>query len=474
MGKAKHKLSFCFLYNFFCLLFLIFYSSFSFSQTIDTSYFIVKKIEVSGNKITRSHIIFRELEFQTGDTIFLPEEKDLFRSSRENLLNTSLFNFVTIEKKDSSGSILISVVERWYLWPFPLLEIAERDINVWIKNPDFKKINYGIFIDRVNFRGRKESLKFLARTGYDQEIGMAYKIPYLDKKQVFGSAFVFTLSRNHMIPYRSWGNELQYFNDEKNFSLHELNANIQLTCRQGLYFNHIIQFGFVQAKISDSLRVSSPEYFNNQKKFKQFLSVNYRFAADYRDSRFYPMRGHYFEFNTAKYGLGFLGNDNLDILQASAVLKKFIPLPYHFNFSASVAGKISNHFPQPYYLQRGLGYNNQYIRGYEYYVVDGQHYTMFKTNLKYTLISNRTFHLSFIPSEKFGRGYYALYLNLFSDGGYVWDNQWNNHNPLSNLFLYSTGIGIDLVTYYDKVFRIEYSLNHMNESGLFLHFLAPI
>ena len=45
--------------------------------------------------------------------------------------------------------------------------------------------------------------------------------------------------------------------------------------------------------------------------------------------------------------------------------------------------------------------------------------------------------------------------------------------PHSNEFLYGYGLGIDFVTYYDIVFRVEFSANKFGETGLFLHFNAP-
>ena len=36
------------------------------------------------------------------------------------------------------------------------------------------------------------------------------------------------------------------------------------------------------------------------------------------------------------------------------------------------------------------------------------------------------------------------------------------------------GVGLDFVTYYDKVIRVEFSTNKLNEFGFFLHFVQPI
>lgn len=57
---------------------------------------------------------------------------------------------------------------------------------------------------------------------------------------------------------------------------------------------------------------------------------------------------------------------------------------------------------------------------------------------------------------------------------YTWNMQNDPTSVLQNSLLYGTGVGIDFVTYYDKVLRVEYGINGLGESGLFLHLVAPI
>jgi hypothetical protein len=129
------------------------------SKTDSSFNFIVKDILIKGNKITHDHIILRELSFKKNDTIHSSKEKEIFRKSKENVLNTSLFNFVTIDTINANNGvsdILITVVERWYFWPLPFFEISERNFNTWWDNKDFSKAAYGLFLSHENFRGRKE------------------------------------------------------------------------------------------------------------------------------------------------------------------------------------------------------------------------------------------------------------------------------------------------------------------------------
>ena len=62
----------------------------------DTAFFVVRNIAITGNKTTKPFIIDRELAFKSGDTIDAGKFNEVIERSRQNLLNTSLFNFVTM------------------------------------------------------------------------------------------------------------------------------------------------------------------------------------------------------------------------------------------------------------------------------------------------------------------------------------------------------------------------------------------
>jgi hypothetical protein len=83
--------------------------------------------------------------------------------------------------------------------------------------------------------------------------------------------------------------------------------------------------------------------------------------------------------------------------------------------------------------------------------------------------------MDFVKNEKFNTFFYALYLNVFTDAGYVMDNYYYLHNnKYENQLLLGSGIGLDYVTYYDKVFRFEYSINRTGKGGFYIYFIAPI
>ena len=79
-----------------------------------------------------------------------------------------------------------------------------------------------------------------------------------------------------------------------------------------------------------------------------------------------------------------------------------------------------------------------------------------------------------LPLNKFNTFHYALYFGLYGDMGYVEDRLYAGANPLANSLLAGYGVGVDYVTYYDIVLRLECSMNKMNELGFFIHFNAGI
>ena len=74
-----------------------------------------------------------------------------------------------------------------------------------------------------------------------------------------------------------------------------------------------------------------------------------------------------------------------------------------------------------------------------------------------------------LKSKTYGKIPFRIFLKGFADVGYAYNRNNININPLNNKFLYSGGVGIDIVTIYDVVLRFEYSINQRGESGFFVH-----
>lgn len=438
---------------------------------------VVESIQLDYNYITRNRIILREILFKVGDTISSDHFLDLAEQSRQNLLNTSLFNFVELVVdmgKEPYAHVRVKFVERWYLWPFPILELGERNMNMWLDNPRFSRLNYGLNLTRVNFRGRKETLALLLRLGYRQNYSVSYNKPYFNAAQTLGLGLSGGVNLRREMAYNSHDNKQVFYSKPTGVVYQQYYIDASLTYRPAIHNSHTLILGFKQHHFADSLLILNPNFSPGNQTVVPYFSATYLFKNDFRDLRAYPLNGHYFDFRLSRQGFGILPNEIMDVFAFETSVRKFWELSPRWFTAGGVNAKASTGDYISYFNQQGLGFKGDIVRGFEDYVVDGQHFFVLKSNLKYALIPQRSSNIAFIPDPKFSLVHYAIYLNVFADAGIVSDRLFAETNPLANRWLGGTGMGLDFVTYYDKVFRVELSLNSIGEAGFFFHMLAPI
>jgi len=448
---------------------------FSQIKTDTFSVFIINEILVKGNNSTKEKIIIRELTFSQGDTLQSSQLNNIFEKSKQNLLNTSLFNFVTIEyfaEYSNYLSVYILVEERWYIWPNPIFEYADRNFSTFIHNKNWNKINYGMFLSHNNFRGRKEKLDLKFRLGYKEQFAIYYEKPNLDKDHKHGLIADISYFRKHESDIKTLNNDVEYFDYEKKYLWKLLGIKMSYLFRPQYYNTSKFTIQYNSNSIHDTIAILNPNYLGEGKTNQQLLSFGYQFIRDKRDSKVYPLTGYYFDFYFMQDGFKILDNFTTTIFKN--VFSFHDQLSKSFFYSSGVKWSHSTNKYLPYHKNYALGYSD-FLHGLEYYVIDGPTYILSKNNLKYQLLAPRTEILKYIPFKKFNKVHYAMYLNLFFDMGYVNDeNQLQQINSLVNKFLYSFGIGYDFVTYYDQTLRLEYSFNQLGEHGFFFHFGAPI
>jgi hypothetical protein len=122
---------------------------------------------------------------------------------------------------------------------------------------------------------------------------------------------------------------------------------------------------------------------------------------------------------------------------------------------------------------RALGYD-VLVRGYDPYVVDGRHYTLAQQGVSYRLFDAGQVQLDGITNPKVNAVPLVLYLNTFIDAGYVSTPSVMAGNRLPGRLLASTGFAMHLVTYYDRVFTLEYTRTRRGQGGIFFRSQFPI
>lgn len=439
-------------------------------------YVVITEITYSGNKVTRQRILMREMPFSVGDTVLLSQLDAQLKQAQSNIMNTHLFNLATVLPVyyDSVHvGIVVDVVEQWYTWPIPIFEIEDTNFNTWLQQTDWYRLNYGMYLERENFRGRREEVVVKFQMGYSEQFALQYKIPFIDKKQHHGLGFTVSYKGNHEITYESENNKRLLYRNTLAYAREELYARIGYQYRKKLYNTHTAQAYFYHTQVDDSTFLLNPEYLPGNALQSKFFVLSYQFKHDKRNFATYAVRGHYFDVELSRYGLSILP-DEPDFFVWQLNGKKFFDLGNrcYFSLNAKYRGVSANQVP--YYLLKGLGYSSSdLVRAYEYYVIDGTNWFLQRTQFRIGLLENKVLKLKPIPSEKFNTIPVSVYTGLFFDRGYVWDNTMRQ-NPLANQWLHSVGFSLDFVTFYEMVLRTEYSVNKLGESGIFLHFVAPI
>ncbi len=439
------------------------------------SLIIVGKITFSGNKITKNRIITRELEFKEGDTLTVSELENKIEKSRENLLNRSLFNFVTFSVSDSAGrqNTHIHFVERWYIWPIPILDFADRNINAWWESRDWSHINYGIDLRVENFRGRMETLHIILQGGYDKAAIVKWATPYIDKKQKFGMSFSGGMIYNRQTDYTLQDNKPLYHGFENDFARKYYFADVGFSLRVNYNSFHSATIRYNNLWYNDSLLVLNPGFTYGQN-FYSYITLDYKYKLDYRDYKPYPLNGYYFDVKFAQTGFGLFSGD-MAVSAVEVNFDHYFKIYKRFFFAYRLAGLYTNESKfQPYFVSRGIGRGDFDMRGYELVIINGQKLGLIKSNFKYEIIPMKIHRIKWIKTEKFGKLFYALYANLFFDMGYASDLQTSNTNPLANQILWSLGAGLDLISFYDIVLRFEFSVNKQQQTGFYLGLVAPI
>jgi hypothetical protein len=397
----------------------------------------------------------------------------LIKKSKENLTNTSLFNYITIKTVDEDSThinIYVLLEERWYIFPYLIIEQADRNLSAFLHNKQWNRINYGLMLVKYNFRGMGETVKFKFRFGYREQFQIAYEIPYLGNSHKHGIMLEYSKFRQHEVHYITSSDKQVFYRDDNTYIYNAHRATVVYKFRNRYFIRNNLTIQYNYANVNDTIIKLNNNYFGNNgtNNVLQYFTLGYSFKLDKRDYKYYPLAGYNVKLSFYQKGVGFLPDNMHSIfeIQTEAYLYKNFTTRWYGCIGGK--GKISSAFKQPYYVEQALGYKT-YLRGYEYNVIDGQSYISGRAFFKYAIIPMQIRQIDFWGWEKFNKIHYSMFVNTFVDAGYVYDIEPAPSNRLPNSFLLSTGIGVDIVAYYDMIFRFEYSINKQGQNGFYIH-----
>jgi outer membrane protein assembly factor BamA len=426
--------------------------------------FVIGKIFIEGNRRTKPYIIERELLFKRGDSLLLPDLVQAFETSRNQLMNTTLFNDVVVALKAFRGyyvDIIISVKERWYIFPIPYVKPVDRNLTEWSKQGfGLDRVNYGFKFTYYNFTGRNDKLRLWLITGYTKQLQFQYEQPYADKTLKHGYKIGLSYAFNKEINYQTISNQ-QHFIDTLSGSKRWY-GHVEYTYRPKIRTIHSFRIGFVHQQVDSQVLALNPKYFNTVQNKIAYPEFSYTLNYNNVDYIPYPLTGFLGEISLLKRGI----NSEVNMSQLGMKATKSWRLSNRAYFAMQGFGMIRLPFDQPYINQRMLGYGDLYLRGLERYVIDGVAASLFRNTLRYELMNFSV--PTFINSKSHDVIPFRVYPKIFFDYGYVYNKHLTN-NSLVNRSLYSVGAGLDIVTFYDFVLRLDYSFNQLGQNGLFLH-----
>ena len=434
-----------------------------------SGYLEISRIFITGNKVTHDGIILRELSFTPGDVVKSSELRLILDRDQKKLFNTRLFHTATIRQLDlEPGKIdlLVDVNERWYTFPSPRFDLADRNFNEWWQtyDHDFKRIVYGLKLYQYNMRGRNETLILKALFGFQRDFALTYRIPYIDRKKKQGLIINFEFMETKNPAYKTEDHKLKY-KHASDFIKISRSAGLTYTYRNSFYQSHLLEMEYYSNWINDTIYNLNRNYFGEGKTRQKFGTLRYQFNTDHRDVIAYPLAGYQGIFSIKKTGLG-LGDD-IDLLEVSLGFSRFIDLKkgYYFSNYTNVYWSSPRH--QPYANYGALGYKKEFVKGYEVYVIEGPSYFLNKSTFKKRIFSKR-YDWDLMP-KGFQYIPLSIYLKTYADFGYV-----NNYpayrtqhinTRLADTWLAGAGAGVDILISYDIVLRFEYTFNALGSNG---------
>ncbi len=438
----------------------------------------IKDIVITGNKKTRPHVIIREMGFGIGDSIPVSNISLTLDRIKLNILNTKLFTDIKLNVRnwdDQGLEIHVQVTERWYILPIPIFQLADRNLNEWWvdRNKDFKRIQYGVSLNWTNFRGRNENLTITASLGFAHLLGFNYHMPNLSKNGRVGASFNIQMMQSKRMAYGTYRDKLRFIYEDRIIK-RSIDIAPRLLLHRNINIQHYIEAKYSYRWIDPVVSELNSDYFLDGVNTQSAISLEYGFNIDKRTLRAYPTTGYQLKGTLTNYGMGLQKQVNMTTVTFSG--SKFFSLDKYNKHSTGHYIKVKGSYPrkQPYNLQSGLGYGQDFVRGYEYYVIDGQSYTLVKNEYRYKLGS-----VGLGASSKKEKPLlkqklpFDFFVKAYIDGGYVDDSYFTRYNTLHNQWMVGAGVGLDVLMMYDKLIRIEYSLNRNKQHGLYLHLELP-
>lgn len=417
-------------------------------------------ISIEGLKRTQLKAVYREINFN-GEFPFYVNDSLLNRWEKRL---SSLNLFTDVEMRKSSDSLIILVTEEFYFWINPEGGFADRNFRNWLSDPKFDRLYLGGDFIFYNLYGLNHTLTFTMVGGFNQQLGVGYEWP----NNKFGDGWMGKIEFNYSLNHEIWAstndNRVVYYKIEPKYAQGILSGALKMTKKlsyeKGLEFNYT----FDQFSIDESVLNFNSNYIGGSTKLTS-NAFNIGYIYDSRDQKHYPISGSELKiFGEFQYTVSNSNQYNV-LNNINFKWRKFIPLTKLYSFGSVIQSQYK--FGKLNYLQsRQLGYTNDFVRGYELYVVDGNGFFISKLSLRREIINRKFKVKDFSGSNLYSKMPFQSWLTIFFDYGRVLklnQNEVENGNTFQKSNLNSLGISLDILAYYDLLSRFDIARNHLGQ-----------
>jgi len=400
------------------------------ASTVPDSLFVVGNILITGNSQTKDFVVLREMSLREGTRI---TQRQL-EYDRNRIYSLGLFNQVEIgvmPGADSVAMLVVTVHERWYIFPYPIFGLKDRD---------WSKVFYGVGIVHNNFLGRNEKIYASCIFGFDPSVRLTYRNPSLSND---GSYFLIASVGYATIRNRS----LVAQTGNSNFDERHVSAGMTIGRRLGLTHNLWLSASYEVVQVSDYQPGRTITLDGNDR----FPIAGVGYAYDTRDLFEYPSTGTLAQVTMTKYGIP--GNA-IDFVRYATDLREYVSVTSKIVIQGRLFGDIVAAGPTPSYNRVYFGYGER-IRGHFTEVIEGEHLAGASLETHYSVFPAHYFKVGFLP-EQFSVWRFGISAAAFADAG----TAWFRGQPFAlDSFTKGYGFGLHFLLPYSAVIRIEYAWN---------------
>jgi len=404
-------------------------AGFAYAQDSSRVY-VLDRIIVEGNSITKPYVITRELPFKQHDTVSSAKIEE----GRKKLVDTGLFTDVLTQNEPVGGDtidLLIYVREKWYIWPYPVAGFRDRD---------WSKFYAGAGAVDLNFRGAAERLAFAFALGYDPFVGVIYRNPAVgnDKRYLFGIGGSYSRGSN-------FGLESGFSNGEYNDDFGSI--YIEGGRRLGEHVTATAQLGY------NYVGANSTEYSGlvvSPTGKDIFSSLKLRYVYDDRDFISYASSGMRTDIEYEKFGLG---ESQVNFARFAFDLRNYFEVISPIVAAVRIHGNLAEGPVIPPYDLVYYGYYER-IRGMFNDTLVGESLAGANVEIRIPLIKELVINFPFEILKQYISNRIGIYWTFFGDAG---ETSGKSLEMSLHRLVYGYGGGLSLALPYNIVIQADYA-----------------